>query len=63
MGGQLSGWSGRDAGEDTLTGVFDPPPEAMSVPWSYLVVLGVACVISTTVALTEARIASRHSVD
>lgn len=25
-----------------VTGVFDPPPEGLSVPWLYLLILGVA---------------------
>ncbi|MBF6614128.1 MAG: ABC transporter permease [Chloroflexi bacterium] len=45
-----------------LTGVFDPPPEAMSVPWLYLVLLGVAGVTSTVAAVTGALLASRRAV-
>jgi putative ABC transport system permease protein len=41
-----------------LTGVFDPPPEAMSIPWTYLVLLAIAAVISTAVAVIGAQIAS-----
>lgn len=45
-----------------LTGVFDPPPESMTVPWLYLVLLGAAGVISTVVAVISAQLASRRSV-
>ncbi len=45
-----------------LTGVFDPPPEAISVPWSYLALLGVAAAISTVLAVLGAQAASRRSV-
>ncbi len=45
-----------------LTGVFDPPPEAMSVPWLYLLILAVAATFCMIAAVTGARIASRRSV-
>lgn len=45
-----------------LTGVFDPAPEAMSVPWLYLVLLVVAGVVSTILAVSGAQLASRRSV-
>jgi putative ABC transport system permease protein len=42
-----------------LTGVFDPPPDRLTVPWSYLLgaaVLGVACLVAAGVAtITAAR--------
>lgn len=45
-----------------LAGVFDPPPEAMSVPWAYLALLCVAALASTIIAVLGARVASRRSV-
>ena len=45
-----------------LTGVFDPPPEGLSVPWLYLLILGVAATFCTISAVMGARIASRRSV-
>jgi putative ABC transport system permease protein len=33
-----------------LTGVFDPPPDALSVPWGYLAVAAAAAVAATLVA-------------
>lgn len=45
-----------------LTGVFDPPPETVSVPWLYLALLGAAGVASTIVAVIGAQLASRRSV-
>jgi putative ABC transport system permease protein len=33
-----------------LTGVFDPPPEQLSIPWSYLVALGAAVVTAVAAA-------------
>ncbi len=45
-----------------LTGVFDPPPEAISVPWAYLTLLGVAAAISTVLAALGAQATSSRSV-
>jgi putative ABC transport system permease protein len=42
-----------------LTGVFDPPPEVLAVPWSYLVILSTAAAISTALAVAGAQVASR----
>ncbi len=44
-----------------LTGVFDPPPESMSVPWIYLVILIFAAAVSTIVAVLLAYRQSHHS--
>ena len=41
-----------------LTGVFDPPPDFLSVPWKYLVLLVVAASISTMVAVSAMQIVS-----
>lgn len=38
-----------------LTGVFDPPPSAMSVPWGYLTALATAATIATIAAVFWAR--------
>jgi len=35
-----------------LTGVFDPPPDALAVPWGYLI--GVAAIVIGTVATAGA---------
>jgi len=45
-----------------LTGVFDPPPQALSVPWPYLLLLLLATVISTAVTVLVARHLSQQSV-
>ena len=45
-----------------LTGVFDPPPEALAVPWGYLGVLVVAAIISTAIAIVTAEGSARRSV-
>jgi putative ABC transport system permease protein len=38
-----------------LKGVFDPPPESLSVPWAYLALLALAAVASTAVAVLGAQ--------
>lgn len=34
-----------------LTGVFDPPPEYLSIPWNYLVLLGFTAIAATLIAV------------
>jgi putative ABC transport system permease protein len=41
-----------------LTGVFDPPPELLSIPWVYLMLLAGAAIASTAVAIIGAQDAS-----
>ena len=44
-----------------LTGVFDPPPEALSAPAGYLAVAGALAVVATAVAVAAAsRRVGRH---
>ncbi len=45
-----------------LTGVFDPPPEALAVPWAYLAGLIGAAVVSTVLAVVSAQLAARRAV-
>lgn len=45
-----------------LTGVFDPPPDSLSVPWGYLTLLAVAAVASTVVAILGAKAMSHRPV-
>jgi putative ABC transport system permease protein len=44
-----------------LTGVFDPPPASLSVPWLYLVILISAAAVSTIIAVLFAYAHSHHS--
>jgi len=47
-----------------LTGVFDPAPDHLVVPWSYLIALFVAGALSVIAAVvTVARVARRHTLD
>jgi putative ABC transport system permease protein len=34
-----------------LSGVFDPPPEALSVPWGYLITVGITAAVCTAAAV------------
>jgi putative ABC transport system permease protein len=44
-----------------LTHIFDPAPESLAMPWSYLVLLAVALVAATIVAVLSAIAATRGS--
>jgi len=43
-----------------LTGVFDPPPQTLAVPWLYLTVLGVAAAASTAGAVLSSLTVSQR---
>jgi len=45
-----------------LTGVFDPPPQSLSVPWIYLAVLAAAAIASVAGAVLGAHAVSRRSI-
>jgi putative ABC transport system permease protein len=44
--GAVAGWALSVALVKVLTGVFDPPPDALAVPWLYLVAVTVATVVA-----------------
>jgi putative ABC transport system permease protein len=50
--GALSGWWLAQVIVKILTGVFDPPPEHLSVPWSYLV--GLLAAVGVAIAIAGA---------
>jgi putative ABC transport system permease protein len=45
-----------------LTGVFDPPPEILSIPWLYLVLLTASASVSMIAAVLSTQFASRRPV-
>lgn len=45
-----------------LTGVFDPPPEFLAVPWGYLAVLFITAVISAIIAVYIVKMISKRPV-
>jgi putative ABC transport system permease protein len=47
-----------------LTGVFDPPPQYLSIPWGYLALLATAACLSTIIAVTIIKeIAKRPAIE
>jgi putative ABC transport system permease protein len=48
--GAATGWLLSTMIVRILTGVFDPPPQSLAVPWGYLAVIGGAVVVSVVVA-------------
>jgi putative ABC transport system permease protein len=45
-----------------LTGVFDPPPEGLTIPWLYLAVLAAAMFAATSIAAVATQITLRRPV-
>ncbi|HEY8297412.1 MAG TPA: ABC transporter permease [Candidatus Baltobacteraceae bacterium] len=45
-----------------LTGVFDPPPSALTVPWLYLAILAIAALASSAVAVLVVLRATKSAV-
>ncbi|MEA2581017.1 MAG: putative transport system permease protein [Actinomycetota bacterium] len=58
--GVAVGWGIAGVVVKILTGVFDPPPEHLSAPWGYLIVLGVATAGAVIVAGLGMLRATRH---
>ncbi|MFE9809679.1 ABC transporter permease [Streptomyces sp. NPDC005548] len=63
-GGTLIGWSLSQMLVKVLTGVFDPPPSAIAVPWTYLALaVGAAVTAIAAAAVNAARGSSRPAVE
>ncbi|MFJ8996241.1 FtsX-like permease family protein [Streptomyces sp. NPDC102279] len=63
-GGALIGWSLSQMLVKVLTGVFDPPPSAIAVPWTYLALaVGAAVTAIAAAAVNAARGSSRPAVE
>ncbi|MFG3371262.1 FtsX-like permease family protein [Streptomyces sp. NPDC090032] len=63
-GGGLIGWALSEMLVKVLTGVFDPPPAALSVPGSYLVLTALAATVAIlAAALNGVRRAARPAVE
>lgn len=45
-----------------LTGVFDPPPEHLYIPWGYMAVLAATAIVSTVIVVFGMKIISRRPV-
>ncbi|MGI8522775.1 MAG: FtsX-like permease family protein [Nocardioides sp.] len=61
VAGALSGWGLSELLVKVLTGVFDPPPAALAVPWAYL--LAVAVCACGAVGAASAWVAARTRRD
>jgi putative ABC transport system permease protein len=62
--GELLGWAVARMLVKLLTGVFDPPPEEMTVPWLYLaLVLAATSASVLAAALVMTRTAGRSTLD
>jgi putative ABC transport system permease protein len=58
--GAILSWVMSQMLVSTLSGVFDPPPSALSVPWRYLAVTAITVVLAIgAVSATTARLARR----
>jgi putative ABC transport system permease protein len=63
LAGTVGGWALSHMLVKVLTGVFDPPPAALSVPWGYLTVLaGVALVAAGAAAAGAVRATRRPAM-
>ncbi|MEU9210574.1 FtsX-like permease family protein [Streptomyces sp. NPDC048415] len=63
-GGALIGWALSEMLVKVLTGVFDPPPAALSVPGAYLTLTACAAVVAVlAAALNGVRRAARPAVE
>jgi putative ABC transport system permease protein len=62
--GGISGWLEAVMIVRILTGVFDPPPDTLSVPWAYLGTVAAAILISVIVAgVADIAIARRPALE
>jgi putative ABC transport system permease protein len=61
LGGAGIGWALSEVLVAVLTGVFDPPPDALTVPWPYLSAVTVTTVVALAIAGTVAGRLARRS--
>ena len=61
VAGAVLTWALSEMLVAVLTGVFDPPPSSLAVPWSYLMWLVVAALVAVVVATAVAVRAARQS--
>jgi putative ABC transport system permease protein len=60
LAGSVGAWALSHMLVKVLTGVFDPPPAALSVPWAYLAGVAVVAVVAAAVSATGAVRASHR---
>jgi putative ABC transport system permease protein len=62
--GGLTAWALTRVLVKVLTGVFDPPPASITIPWSYLAVLiGTIVVAAAAASMAAIRAARRSPID
>jgi putative ABC transport system permease protein len=50
LAGAIAGWALASMLVKVLTGVFDPPPAALAVPWAYLTFIAAVATIAVLIA-------------
>lgn len=60
IAGTATAWALSNMLVKVLQGVFDPPPSALAVPWTYLVILGLVSIAATGIAATAALTSARR---
>ncbi|MDQ1427688.1 MAG: putative transport system permease protein [Acidimicrobiaceae bacterium] len=60
--GALAGWGLTEMLVKILTGVFDPAPSGLTVPWGYLAVMGVLAVVAAAAAAAVTVRATRRPI-
>ncbi|MEA5362977.1 FtsX-like permease family protein [Amycolatopsis sp., V23-08] len=64
LGGAIIAWGVSEMLVKVLTGVFDPPPSSIAVPWAYLTATAAAVVAAVVLAATiSARASTRPAVE
>jgi putative ABC transport system permease protein len=64
LGGAVIAWGLAQMLVTVLTGVFDPPPSDIAVPWTYLASTAVAVAATLAIAaLISARASTRPAVE
>jgi putative ABC transport system permease protein len=64
IGGGLIAWGLSQMLVKVLTGVFDPPPSVIAVPWGYLTITGLTVVAALgAAAMVSARASTRPAVE
>jgi len=59
--GAIGGWVLSSMLVKVLTGVFDPPPDVLTVPWAYLAILFTVALASVAIAASAALRATRRA--
>jgi putative ABC transport system permease protein len=58
--GGLSGWALSELLVKVLTGVFDPPPSTLAIPWAYLFIVALCAVGAVAVAAAWVAVRTRR---